>query len=180
MAQATLLQLEGEVSDCFRKLEKAKEKLLGPVEGWCLEDYRAATVSLETAVWEIYKLKIERASALRGQILSKPIPKSKKWFDDLDLTFIMEYLAGLDAVHAERLQQADNFYLEMLPDYSTIGSLVAALRRREVLELTVRNYAEIAYLPKVMREAMASGYRITPLSPPGLIVLAPPLDLAMP
>lgn len=68
----------------------------------------------------------------------------------------------------QHLKQAEKFYRRMLDDlnYSTVGEVIEALRRREVPEKVVRTTLLNAYLHAQVRQAIMDGYGLMPLIPP--------------
>lgn len=66
-----------------------------------------------------------------------------------------------------RLQQSEIFYDKMLQHgHVTIGSVIRALRKREIPEDTVKAACVAAYLHPKVREAIKEGYGLIALEPP--------------
>ncbi len=120
-----------------------------------------------------------RKLGMKKEILNTPIEECP--LADLPdiLDFTIKSLDGIgevvrregQAVNLETLQgpisNAEAFYTKLLQlGYFSVGSVITALRFREVPEPLVAAAAQTAYLHRQVREVISSGYGIKPLEPP--------------
>lgn len=158
--------LAAETYDNLAKLRNARQQLKGPFEQWNLVVFRSTLVYLTRSLDGIVELTRQEGKATLEDLLSLPVNSELlATLQDIYSVLGLVQMTEEDSLH---IKQAERFYRRILDDmnYSTVGEVIEALRRREVPEKVVRTALLNAYLHAQVREAIKDGYGLAPLIPP--------------
>ncbi|MBI2550285.1 hypothetical protein HYV83_03850 [Candidatus Woesearchaeota archaeon] len=163
--EAAIQAAGGRAKSELGRLKIVMQKVQGqPVEQWSLAAVVSILNSAVTFLGETHLITKLGTQAAADEIMSK---LKTGWIDALEYVIQTGWLnEEITAVDRERLIQAKKFYEEFLGNYSTIGQVAEAIRKRELPPIMVADAAPTAYLHAPVRNAIEETYGLKTLERP--------------